>query len=763
MKNSYLKKFSYVITLSVLLVLIGNNSLVVAEKEDISKELDGWKRFSDKNMDNRGLTEEAISENIYRYAHKFLEGSRLLKKEITKMVKEFKGNCDKDLSQKIEKKISTLRRLDYAIFDTSEVGSNPFSAAQEEEIMNIPGYIKGFELELYYSKADCSKIVVTEKEDISKELDGWKRFSDKNMDNRGLTEEAISENIYRYAHKFLEGSRLLKKEITKMVKEFKGNCDKDLSQKIEKKISTLRRLDYAIFDTSEVGSNPFSAAQEEEIMNIPGYIKGFETELHWSKTDCANEALIGIKHGQNKDVTVCEKNWCRDKADIPNDTYLYSKGSWRQKYDDQWAIKHIGFTTDKKSAWNVEDGSSNPVVVAVIDTGLDWNHKDINWENIWKNTGEIPDNGKDDDGNGYVDDVIGWNFIDDNNKPWDHDGHGTFVSGIIAAASDNKVGIAGINKGAKIMVLKGLNAFGHGRASSLAESIFYAADNGAQVINISAGGKHLTQTEQDAVNYAYRKGAVIIVAAGNEAMDTEDYSPSGLRNVIAVGATDLEDKRASFSNWGQTVDISAPGVDVLSLRARRTDFMLGIPDVDYKPRSAYVGQDRRYFRASGTSFSAPMVAATASLILAKSPKLTNKQVERMLLNSARDIEVPGWDQLTGYGLLDARAALKADPNFYALAKIKKMAPARKDGKVIIQVIGTADSSDFKVAWAELGFGEKPEEWKRVGGKIKAVVKENILAEIPASEFNKKGKWSVKLVVETKKHGERFGLGSLDIQ
>jgi len=191
--------------------------------------------------------------------------------------------------------------------------------------------------------------------------------------------------------------------------------------------------------------------------------------------------------------------------------------------------------------------------------------------------------------------------------------------------------------------------------------------------------------------------------------------------------------------------------------------MLGIPDVDYKPRSAYVGQDRRYFRASGTSFSAPMVAATASLILAKSPKLTNKQVERMLLNSARDIEVPGWDQLTGYGLLDARAALKADPNFYASAKIKKMVPARKDSKVVIQVIGTADSSDFKVAWAELGFGEKPEEWKRVGGKIKAVVKEDILAEIPASEFSKKGKWSVKLVVETKKHGERFGLGSLDIQ
>ena len=614
-------------------------------------------------------------------------------------------------------------------------------------------------LSLLFVFMSKGSIVVAEKIDISKKL---KEYEDI-MDNGYLTKETKRAEGNKYSHAFLEESRLLKKEIDKMVKEFKGNCDKDLLQKIEKEMSLLSKLQGTMQTMIVKSGEPYSEEEMAEVVNFHGHLQGFQFDLYYSKAECAKKVLVGIKHGQNKDVTVCEKNWCRDKADIPNDTYLYSKGSWRQKYDDQWAIKHIGFTTDKKSAWNVEDGSSNPVVVAVIDTGLDWNHKDINWDNIWKNTGETPDNGKDDDGNGYVDDIIGWNFIGNDNKPWDYDGHGTFVSGIIAAASDNKVGIAGINSGAKIMVLKGLNAFGHGRASSLAESIFYAADNGAQVINISAGGKHLTQTEQDAVNYAYRKGAVIIVAAGNEAMDTKDYSPSGLRNVIAVGATDLEDKRASFSNWGQTVDISAPGVDVLSLRARRTDFMLGIPDVDYKPRSAYVGQDRRYFRASGTSFSAPMVAATASLILAKSPKLTNKQVERMLLNSARDIEVPGWDQLTGYGLLDARAALKADPNFYASAKIKKMVPARKDSKVVIQVIGTADSSDFKVAWAELGFGEKPEEWKRVGGKIKAVVKENILAEIPASEFNKKGKWSVKLVVETKKHGERFGLGSLDIQ
>lgn len=462
-------------------------------------------------------------------------------------------------------------------------------------------------------------------------------------------------------------------------------------------------------------------------------------------------------------VEYVEVNYCRDKQEVPNDPYFHSSGSWGQAYSDQWAIKHVGFTGGKDSAWNIEDGTTNPIVVAVIDTGLDWNHKDINWDNIWTNENEIPDNGIDDDDNGYVDDKVGWNFIGNNSKPWDEDGHGTFVAGVIAAATNNEVGIAGINRGAKIMVLKALNAFGHTRASFLSEAIFYAANNGARVINISVGGKHLTRSEQEAIYYAHDLGAVVIAAAGNEAVDTVDYSPAGLRDVITVTTTDNEDKRASFSNWGQGIDIAAPGMDVLSLRARRTDLMLGIPGVPYTPRLAYVGKDTRYYRASGSSFSAPIVAATASLILAKDPTLTNTEVERMLVQSTRDVELPGWDQHTGYGLLDARAALEADPNYYLIAKINKVQPVQEGGKTYLEVVGTVDGNLFDEAWVEIGLGERPESWIPAVSGIKKPVVDGRVALVSPGSFTQRGKWIVRLMAKDKDGKTREAWSTVNLE
>ena len=148
-----------------------------------------------------------------------------------------------------------------------------------------------------------------------------------------------------------------------------------------------------------------------------------------------------------------------------NDPYFSTSGLWGQSFDNQWAIRRVGFTDDSKSAWAKAGPDLKPVIVAIIDSGLDWYHPDISREALWQNPKETADNRIDDDANGYVDDVIGWNFIDNNNKPWDHDGHGTFVAGIIAATQNNGVGLAGINPAARIMVLKALDAFGQGHAS----------------------------------------------------------------------------------------------------------------------------------------------------------------------------------------------------------------------------------------------------------------------------------------------------------
>lgn len=431
----------------------------------------------------------------------------------------------------------------------------------------------------------------------------------------------------------------------------------------------------------------------------------------------------------------------------PKDPYFTAKGSWGQRYEDQWAMRRVGFDETRQSAWRLVKKNAKPVIVAVIDTGLDWNHQDIAWDAIWRNPGEIDGNGIDDDGNGFVDDIIGWDFFANSPKAWDHDGHGTFVAGIIAATHNNKAGIAGINPNAKIMVLKAINNFGHSRASFLARALIYAADNGAQVVNMSVGGKELSDIEQDAIAYAHAKGVVIIVAAGNEGVNVDTYGIAASDKVITVASSDLKDKRTIFSNWGKAIDIAAPGIDVLSLRARRTDTMRDIPGVEYKPGDAYVGDDKRLYRASGTSFSAPIVAGVASLIVANNPRLRPDEVRRILVNSARDIGVPGIDQYSGYGMLDARKALSNDAAYYIDAAITAVGVVSEAGGQVLQVTGTADADRFVRARLELGVGEAPTSWSAVGKPFKKSVRAGILAQIPPTAFRGATVWTLKLIVD----------------
>ncbi|MBW2395339.1 MAG: S8 family serine peptidase [Deltaproteobacteria bacterium] len=454
-----------------------------------------------------------------------------------------------------------------------------------------------------------------------------------------------------------------------------------------------------------------------------------------------------IKDGleQSENVLEHEENYCRDKQEP--DPFFMSRGTWRQAYDDQWAIHRVGITAEGDSAWASLGEDPKQVIVAVIDTGIDWNHLDLSWDRIWHNPGETPNNGIDDDANGYVDDVIGWDFFAGTNAPFDRDGHGTFVAGLIGASTNNGIGIAGINPHALIMPLKALNDFGHTRASHLAEALVYAADHGAQVINLSVGGKNLTRAERLAIDYAHGKGAIVVAAAGNEAVDVLDWSPAGLEHVIAVGASDSTDAHAVFSNWGAGIDLVAPGTDVLSLRARRSDLMQDIPGVRYEIGEGFVGEDRRYYRASGTSFSAPIVAGVASLLLSKQPSLTPDEVERMLVHSARDIGVPGVDQYTGYGLVDARAALAADPAFFAEARITSVAAEQIDGATVVQITGTADANRFAKAWLEIGPGEDPAEWTRVEDSPAGPVRDGLLGQVPASAFGGAPKWTLRVRVE----------------
>ncbi|MFA5630896.1 MAG: S8 family serine peptidase [Porticoccaceae bacterium] len=413
--------------------------------------------------------------------------------------------------------------------------------------------------------------------------------------------------------------------------------------------------------------------------------------------------------------------------------------------ESQWYLSAVGLSGGRDSAWRkVTRGEE--VIVAVVDSGLDWNHLDFDWNNLWRNRGEIPDNDIDDDGNGYVDDVIGYNFIGGDGKPWDHDGHGTFVTGIIAGTWNGE-GIVGINPHARIMVLKALNSFGHTRASYVAEAITYAADNGARIINVSVGGEGLTTVQKKAVAYASAKGALIVIAAGNEGRELADFGIAALPEVITVGASDREGKRVAFSNYGQEIDLISPGIDIVSLRARYTDTLRDIPDAPYQPGSAFIGEDKRYYMAGGTSFSAPIVTGIASLLLSENPSLSALEVKRMLLSSAKDVETPGRDNLSGWGLVDANAALSADPAYFIEASITGVEVEQDaEGRPQVKVIGAANANQLKSIVVELGAGEKPITFKKGSQPLSATVVGDVVGVIPAAEFAGSTVWILRLVV-----------------
>lgn len=257
------------------------------------------------------------------------------------------------------------------------------------------------------------------------------------------------------------------------------------------------------------------------------------------------------------------------------------------------------------------------IVVAVIDTGVDYNHSDLD-ANIWVNSNEIAGNGLDDDGNGYVDDVRGWDFVDNDSDPMDTDNHGTHVAGIIAA-ENNGTGITGVAYNAQIMPVRVLGPNG-GSQTDIAAGIRYAVDNGADVINLSLGGNYTSDIDSAAIQYAAENGVVVVMAASNDGDPQPDYPAYYATDWgIAVGAVDSTNTMADFSNRAGTTLLDyvvAPGVDILS--TIRDDFYEGL---------------------NGTSMAAPHVAGVAALILSANSSLTPTQVEDIITATANPLGI----------------------------------------------------------------------------------------------------------------------------
>ncbi len=336
------------------------------------------------------------------------------------------------------------------------------------------------------------------------------------------------------------------------------------------------------------------------------------------------------------EVVYAEPNWVVHTTEIPNDS----------DFGKQWGLRGSN-SINAPDAWDIEKGDAS-VIIAIIDTGVDYEHPDLD-ANIWVNPGEdingngIVDaedfNGVDDDGNLLVDDIRGWDWVNSDNDPQDDEGHGTHVAGIAAAETNNGLGVAGVTWNCQIMSLKALGSDGKGDSSDVAQAIIYATANGADVINLSLGEFGKFPVLEDAIASVSR--AVVVAAAGNET-PYEPFYPAAYSGVIAVAATDSSGNLASFSNRncpeeGYTwVDVAAPGVSIWST-------ML-IPAPDHP----------EYASCSGTSMATPFVSGLAALLISHNPNWSKEWVRERIIQTV-DNPNP-----TFGGLIDAYAALKKE-------------------------------------------------------------------------------------------------------
>ncbi|MHB1049760.1 MAG: S8/S53 family peptidase [Bacteroidota bacterium] len=426
--------------------------------------------------------------------------------------------------------------------------------------------------------------------------------------------------------------------------------------KIKRNIHSVRRI-----NTSTASINIQSAFQLSAPMQLfpaeerRSKIAAEELEgiVVYSVSSATDVEALAKKISGHPDVEYAEPHYYFRTHVIPNDP-LYSQ------------IYPLGIVK-ADSAWFYQKGDSS-VVIGIIDSGVDWDHPDLS-SVIWRNSDEIPDNGIDDDGNGYIDDIRGWDFVanvgdaaagedglNEDNNPMDFDGHGTHVSGIAAGATNNAIGISSLSWGCRIMPLRSgwHSSDGNGYVSSVyaSKAYVYAADNGASVCNQSSGTSNVVL---DGARYAYKNGVVIVNSAGNS--NTDFAASLGSEPwALSVAATNSSDGKASYSSFNDRVDISAPGGDFNS--ANRKGFLSSVVNP-----SAFFGNSL-YVEFQGTSMAAPFVASLAALVKSKYKEWSPAQIMFHLTGTSDNIDAlnPQYAGKLGYGRMNALRAMTETPS-----------------------------------------------------------------------------------------------------
>ena len=365
-------------------------------------------------------------------------------------------------------------------------------------------------------------------------------------------------------------------------------------------------------------------------------------------------AVVRIDQGIDRDrlesrlessskVSFVEPNYRVELVKTPNDP----------NFSNLWGLYNFGLLggtvdvdTDATDAWDLRTSAST-VVVAVVDTGIDDDHPDLSG-NIWTNTGETPGNDEDNDGNGYVDDVYGYDFANNDGDPHDDNEHGTHVAGTIGAVGNNGIGITGVAWQTNLMAVKFMTAGGGGSVDDAISSINYAVANGAHVINASWKIFNYSQAMRNAIENAGSQGVLFVASAGNDSTNTDatPVYPSGytLDNIVSVAAHTRSNNLASFSNYGSTsVDLAAPGYEIYSTLPGNT-----------------------YGNRNGTSMASPHVSGAAALYLAANPGTQPSALRQLLIqtvdqSSAYEGKTVGGGRLNAYRLLTAQINTPAAP------------------------------------------------------------------------------------------------------
>ncbi len=361
-----------------------------------------------------------------------------------------------------------------------------------------------------------------------------------------------------------------------------------------------------------------------------------------------------------------------------------------------------------EQSWDITTGS-NSIIIAIIDSGCHFEHEDLQG-NILINSGEIADNGIDDDDNGYVDDWRGWDFsdapelsevalgdyLDQDNDAEDENNHGTHVAGIIGADSDNSIGITGICHNTSMLIVRAgfrtTQGTGYLQDDDCASAIVYAANMGANLINISWGDQTHSQIIDDACQYAYDHGTIIVASAGNDPQPGISF-PARLATTISVGAVDEDMNLGGFSSYGPEMDIVAPGSQIISTYS-----------VD-DPATMY-------HEMSGTSMAAPFVTGALGLLLSENPGISFDEAKSRLYSSAYNLGPVGFDNYFGMGMLDIEALLTVS----TIPLVEITSPDDRTGFAnSFDIVGTVDAEDFFRYSVMYTSSEMPEQidWKNV--------------------------------------------------